>query len=113
MHAGDLHCVFVGRVADEIHHVTGRGADGLYLDNPFVVPLVRRQHVVEHTSWRVVGIDEGAGLSPNILRLRRTGLHLVRLSEHHGDGVVMLPATFVRELGLMLHRVAADLRRAE
>jgi hypothetical protein len=28
------------------------------------------------------------------------------MGEHHGIGFVVLPASFVRELGLMLHRVA-------
>jgi hypothetical protein len=49
-------------------------------------------------------------LNPNFLRLARSGLHLVRLGEHHGESVVILPASFVRELGLMLNSIAADLK---
>jgi hypothetical protein len=103
--------VFLGRLADELHHITGRDADGIYLDPAFVVPLERRQHVVEHTGWHVVDVDEGADHGPNFLRLTRTGLHLVRLGEHHGEDTVILPAPYVRELGLMLHRIAADVGR--
>jgi hypothetical protein len=110
--ATDYRCVFLGRLADEMHHVTGRDADGVYLDPALVVPLVRRQHVVEHTGWRVVEVDEGADRCPNFLRLTRTGLHLVRLGQHHGEGAVLLPAPFIRELGMMLQRVATDVGRA-
>jgi hypothetical protein len=106
-------CVFLGRLADELHHVTGRDASGAYLDPALVVPLARRQHVVDHTGWRVAGVGEGVDLGPDFLRLARSGLHLVRLGEHHGESVVILPAPFVRELGLMLQRVAANLGKAE
>jgi len=111
--ASDNRCVFTGRIADARHHVTGRGADGLYLDPALVVPLARRQHVVEHSGWRVVGIGEGVDVRTDVLRLRRAAFHLVRLGEHHGAGVAMMPATFLRELGLMLHRIAADLGKVE
>jgi hypothetical protein len=110
MRASDYGCVFFGRTADELHHPTGRDADGLYLDPRFVVPLARRQHVVEHVAWSVAGVREGEDLKPNFLRLTRSGLLLVRLADHHGNGLVTLPALFVRELGLMHHRIADELR---
>jgi hypothetical protein len=102
-----LRDVFTSRAAEELHHSTGRDADGRYLDPALVVPLTRRQHVVEHVGWRALGIGEGAGLDPDVLRLRRAAFHLVRLADHHGAGVVALPASFVRELGLMLGQVAS------
>jgi hypothetical protein len=103
--------VFTGGVADETHHVSARGPDGIYLDPPLVIFLVRYQHVIEHVVQRAAGVGEGADLPPDFLRLTRSGLFLVRLGEHHGDGIVTLPATFVRETGLMLHRVAANIGR--
>jgi hypothetical protein len=107
--ATDHRCVFIGRAADEWHHGSGKGADGLYLDPAFVVPLTRRQHVVEHVGWRELGIGEGVNLSPGILRLRRTAFLLVRLGEHHGTGVVTLPAPSVRALGRLINEVANEL----
>jgi hypothetical protein len=112
MRASDYRCVFFDRPAEELHHPSGRGTDGQYLDPAFVAPLVCRQHVVEHAAWKVAGVRDGAELSPNFLRLKRSGLLLVRLGEHHGNGLVTLPAWFVLEFGLMLHRIAADLGKA-
>jgi hypothetical protein len=108
MRADSYRCVFHSeRPADHLHHVTGRDADGDYLDPLLVVPLAHRQHVVEHQAWNVAGIGDGAAGS-NVLRLRRVGHLLVRMGEHHGIGFVVLPASFVRQMGLMLHRVADD-----
>lgn len=107
MRADDQQCVFLGRPADHLHHGTGRDADGDYLDPLLVVPLVARQHVVEHQGWNVAGIGDGVAGS-NFLRLRRIGYLLVRMGEHHGIGYVVLPASFVRQMGLMLHRVADE-----
>ncbi len=99
--AVDYRCPFCGQVADHLHHMTGRDAFGSYLDPGLRVPLTRRCHVVEHQTWRIGGMDDGVGGSPNSLRLLRSGLLLVRLGEHHEDGSVWLPASTVRELGRM------------
>jgi hypothetical protein len=101
-------CVFHGRTPVEMHHVTGRSPDGTYFDTALIVPMSPRQHVIEHQGWRAIGIGEDASLDPRVLRLRRAGHILVRLSEHHGEEVVALPAQSVRQLGLMLHQIADD-----
>jgi hypothetical protein len=108
MRARDWPCPFSGRRADNGHHLSGRDADGRYLDPLLLLPLIRRQHHLEHQCWGWSFAD-GVVVDPNFLRLRRTGHLLVRLGEHHHGGVVVLPAETVRELGLMLHRVANDL----
>jgi len=107
-----LVCVFTGRAADHLHHATGRGPDGRYLDADLVVPLARRMHVVEHAALRRSGLDEVTRVSPTVLRLRRAGHLLVRLGEHHGEGSVTLPAPSVRALGRMLGEVADDIEGA-
>jgi hypothetical protein len=107
--ARDYLCVFTGRPADELHHASGKDALGVYLDECLLFPVVLRQHVVEHQGWPVAGVAEGLDADPNMLRLRRVGLLLVRLGEHHKSGLVRLPAESVSELGLMLHRVTDDL----
>ena len=104
--ARDWRCPFTGRRADEWHHLSGRGIDGAYLDVGLVIPLCRPEHVIEHQTWRVAGVDDGSDANPGPLRLRRTGLLLVRLGERHGDGRVVLPALTVRELGLAWNRLA-------
>ncbi len=73
MRTSDFRCVFLGRPADHLHHLTGRDPDGHYLDPPLWTPLVRRIHVVEHQGWRAAGIADGAVGDPNVLRLRRVG----------------------------------------
>ena len=102
-------CAFTGRVADNGHHATGRGADGRYLDPYLVVPLARGMHVVEHQAWRRLGIDDPEMIAPAILRLRRSGHLWFRLGAHHGSGVVTLPATSVLAHGAMLNDVADEL----
>jgi hypothetical protein len=91
------------------HHPTGRDANGDYLDPGLTVGLSRRQHVVEHQGWRVAGFGEGSKAADNVLRLRRLGHLLVRMGEHHGIGVVVLPASLVRTIGRVMQRIANDL----
>jgi hypothetical protein len=107
--AREWRCPFTGEPADQLHHLTCRGADGKYLDPEFVVPLVVDQHVIEHQVSDRSGVGEDVRANPNWLRLRRTGLFLVRLGEFHGEGTVTLPSPFVRQLGLLLLRVAAEI----
>lgn len=87
--------------------MTGRGPDGAYLDPDLLLPLVRRQHVLEHQSWGADFADGVAG-EANVLRLRRSGNCWLRLGDCGGDGVT-LPAETVRQHGLMLQRIADDL----
>ncbi len=108
MRARDHRCVFVGQRADHLHHASGRDGAGRYLDPLLVVPLTRRQHVVEHTSWSVLGIADGSVIAPDLLRLRRTGHLLVRLGVHHEGRTVQLPPLFVVELGRLLNRLAEE-----
>lgn len=99
-------CVFLGRTAEHFHHTSGRGVDGKYLDPKLVVPTVRHRHVLVHSCWGAVGIGDGVGIDRNVLRLRRNGLLLVQLAEHHGLADIVLPSFFVAELGLMLQQIA-------
>ncbi len=101
-------CAFTGRSADHWHHVTGRGVDGLYLDD-LVFPLARRQHVLEHQAWRRVGLDDATQLPPSVLRLRRAAHLWVRLGAHHGFDLVTLPAPSVLAHGVMMNEVADEL----
>ena len=103
MRARDHRCIFLGRAADHLHHVTGRDTDGVYLDPHFVVPLARGQHVLEHQCWAPLFDDHVAG-DANVLRLRRTGHLLVRLSQHEGSRSVTLPGETILQLGLMLQQ---------
>ncbi len=107
--AADYRCVFLGRPADHFHHTSGTDVDGVYLDPDLYLPVVRRLHVSGHQVWNLAGCGDGTDAAPNVLRLRRSGLDLVRLGEFHTGGDVELPALFVVELGRMLQRVAADL----
>ena len=113
MRARDWPCPFLGRPADQLHHLTGRDADGRYFDPLLVVPVVGSQHVAEHVGWRAVGFGDGSTALPDVLRLRRVAHFLVRLGEHHGGGVVVLPAPSVRALGLVLHGVAESVERRQ
>lgn len=90
----------------QMHHVTGRFANGAYLDTDLKIPLSHRQHVLEHQGWRAIGIGDVEPGNPFVLRLRRTGHLLIRLGDHHGCGVIALPAPTARQLGLMFHRIA-------
>ena len=110
MRARDHHCVFLGRTADHLHHVTGRDIDGVYLDPHLVVPLARVQHVLEHQCWAPLFADRVAG-NANVLRLRRTGHLLIRLGQHEGNRRVTLPAETILQLGLMLQLIVDDLER--
>ena len=106
--AREWRCPFTGEPADELHHPTGRDADGEYLDRELGVPLVLDQHVIEHQVWDRTEIGEDVVANPTWLRLRRVGQLLVRLGEFHGEGSVTLPSPFVRQLGFLLLRVAVE-----
>jgi hypothetical protein len=108
--ACDYACVFTGRVAEHLHHVTGGGADGAYLDVDLVLPLGVVLHNREHQSWgpRFKEMVDG---DRNVLSLRRSGSLHVHVGEHHQDGYVAFPAFYVVQHGLMLHRIADDLER--
>src|SRR5664280_2283809 len=103
MRAKDWSCPFTGRKGD--HHMTGRSADGDYLDPDLVVPLVAEQHRLEHQSWDPSFADSVEG-TPAVLCLRRIAHLFVRLGEHCEGGLVVLPATVVHQVGATLHRIA-------
>jgi hypothetical protein len=105
--ARDYSCVFTRRVAEHLHHVTGRRADGAYLDVDLVLPLVVVQHNREHQSWGPKFKDMVDG-DPDVLRLMRLASLSIRLGEHHADGYVTLPAFFFVQLGQTLHAIARD-----
>ena len=105
--AREQRCVFTGRLADELHHGSGQDPLGRYLDPHLVIPLSRRQHVLEHQGWGTE-IADGVASHLNVLRLGRMGRLLVRLGEFHVDGEVVLPAETVRQIGLTLNRIALD-----
>ena len=99
----------MGEPADQLHHLTGCDADGEYLDDELVVPLVLDQHVIEHQIWDRTAVGEDVRADPTWLRLRRVAQFLVRLGEFHGEGTVILPSPFVRQLGFLLLRLAAEI----
>lgn len=107
--AREWKCPFTGEPADELHHPTGRDADDEYLDSELLIPLVLDQHVIEHQVWQRTAVGEKVRGNPTWLRLRRVGQFLVRLGEFHGEGTVTLPSPFVRQLGFLLLRVAAEI----
>jgi hypothetical protein len=106
MRARDWPCPFTGRPAEELHHPEGRDDEGEYFTMRFVVPVVRRIHVVEHQLWTIAGIGEGVAMDPLALQLRRDAQLLVRLGEHHARGIVVLPAETFLQLGLSLRAIA-------
>jgi hypothetical protein len=103
-------CVFTGRPADEMHHLSGNGVGG-YFDRQLVVPLTRYQHVLEHVALRQAGLGEHSQLDANLLRLRRLAHFFVRLGDHHisSSGLVVMPAETLWQLGLALHAIAEAL----
>jgi hypothetical protein len=105
MRAGEWPCPFSGQPGDHLHHMTGRAANGKYLDPELVGPLVAGQHRLEHQSWDP-SFSDGVDGESDVLRLRRIAHHLVRLGEHKEGGVVLLPAFVVRQIGVTLHRIA-------
>ncbi len=110
--AAEYLCVFLRRPAEQLHHSSGRDADGRYLDPHLVVPLALVQHSCEHAGWNLAGFGDGTCADPSVLRLRRNGHLLIRCADHHRGGFVTVPAFFLEELGLMLHRIADDLESA-
>lgn len=106
MRATHFSCPFTGRPAEQLHHTSGRDADGHYLDPDLVLPLSLVQHNCEHTGWNVAGFGDGARADPNVLRLRRNAHPLLRLADLHRDGLVIVPAFYVEQLAWMLLRIA-------
>ena len=109
--ARDHRCVFTGLTADALHHVTGTDANGRYYDPLLVIPLILRQHCLEHQSWHVLGIGEGCRADSLLIRLRRISSGLGRLGEVHGTGVIVLPVESVLELSRTLWAIAAEMER--
>ena len=104
-------CPFENDGAQQLHHQTGKDHRGVYFDRDLVVPLCIDHHVSEHQIWDRTGVGEQIVADQFWLRLRRAGQFLVRLGEYHGAGVVVLPAPYVRELGLLLIRLADEILR--
>jgi hypothetical protein len=100
--ARDWCCPFDEDPAEHLHHWTGRDSAGRYLDPDLVGPLTAKNHRAEHQVWSALGIADGTGHNPDYLRLRRSGVQLVRLGEHHEGGVVQVPADTLKHFGRML-----------
>jgi hypothetical protein len=109
MRASDYPCPFFGRSAENFHHPTGPDAQGEYLDPLLKLPVSLPVHGTEHAGWRLAGIGEGSERSANVLRLRRLAHIFRRLGEHHGRGVVALPAPFLCQLAAVLLEIATDI----
>lgn len=106
--AADFLCVFLGRRADHLHHPSGRDRHGNYLDPDLVIPLVREQHDLEHVALNLTLFGDDSDLPDDVLRLRRNAHFLLRLVDHHGTETIAVPARYLGELALMLHRVARN-----
>ncbi len=102
-------CLFTGALADHAHHVTMLGTSGDYLDPGLTVGLTRSHHVTLHQALRVAGLGEHSSVPDRVLRAARLGHFLGRLALHYGDGVIVLPASVLKEIAGALMRVAADL----
>jgi hypothetical protein len=109
--AKDFLCPFTRRVAQELHHVTGRDAKGRHLDSKFVVPLSRKQHIREHQSW-APEYSDGVDDDPSRLQLRRIAHFFTRLGEHHEGSTVELPGPVLQQLGFVLHDIADNRKEA-
>lgn len=70
-------CVICGRPARELHHPTGRDAEGRYLDACWTVPLCLACHRQDLPLWRDFGLD--ALTDPVVARLGRDAFFLGRL----------------------------------
>jgi hypothetical protein len=78
------HCLFCGEADACRHHLTGRDADGKYLDPALRGPLCPSCHPLVHEDWNTAGVRDR--ITPTTfldslqLRLRRTALFLGRLA---------------------------------
>lgn len=76
-------CLICGREGRwQLHHPTGRGADGEYLDPGFTVPLCHDHHTLVHDNLKTLGLegDRPIALGRVALRLTRSAV-LAALAE--------------------------------
>ena len=102
-------CPFEDRPAEHLHHWTGGDDQNRYLDMGLVGPLSALQNGLENQVWNWVGLGKIEGRDLNWIRLKRSGVHVVRMAEEHlgdrrGDEVT-LPAKTVEKWGHMVGRV--------
>lgn len=71
-------CAICGRPARELHHPTGRDAEGRYLDPRWTVPVCLSCHRQDMPLWRDFGLD--VLTDPVIARLGRNTFFLGRLT---------------------------------
>ncbi len=97
--ARDWYCPFEVCPADHLHHLTGRDASGLYLDEGLVIPLSSSQHIAEHQVWNFLGIG-GRRPRHRILWSRSRPRHWRRClgQQHQGRGVAPNPGNGPRHL---------------
>lgn len=78
-------CPICGHPPERLHHVTGRGADGRYLDPDAVVGFCHDHHELIGDDGRTVGaVDEKADdtfLGSLELRMRRTAMLAGRVAQ--------------------------------
>ena len=104
MRASDWSCSFTG--APGITSTIGLAECEWGLPRPGVGQSPDCRATPARTS--IVGsvVSDGVDGDPDVLRLRRIAHHLIRLGEHKESDVIPLPAFVVRQLGVILHRIA-------
>jgi hypothetical protein len=104
--AADYRCVFLGQIAEHLHHSSWRDADGKYIYPDLVLPVARSQHGIIHKVGNSKGFGEDSELPSLALAHYRISQELDLLGRHHGDGTVTFPAFYVVELGRVHLHVA-------
>jgi hypothetical protein len=110
-------CLWCGSSDCRVHHPTGRGPDGRYLDRDLRFPCCHDHHELSHDDWRALGIhDLGRNQAPERklarverveLRLRRLAVTVARLAEAYPQHE--WSAAFARALKQWADELARDI----
>lgn len=105
----DTICAICGGAHERGHHLTGRGADGDYLDPDLVAPLCHSDHELVHEDLRQAGVDKPVGavsiFEQVAYRLERVGVFVGRVAE-------VAPFAWLTSLAAAVHTWSAQLYSA-